>query len=199
MSNNNGNKNNNNNNNGNNIVSKNGNNNTSKKSNNKKMELKSDLLQNGFTKEYLSKNAELSPDLSWTKIQGAEAYALVVYDEDSTPAGWVHWLIQYIPSNVTKLSQMPVQRTKMLTFKSNNKDTELIQGKNSWGTYGYGGPAPPDDKEHHYHFCVYALKNLDTNIKNLSNVSRNINKNTLTKMIESHVLAQAVLTVVYKK
>ena len=31
------------------------------------------------------------------------------------------------------------------------------QGKNSFGTTGYGGPCPPKGKPHHYHFILIAL------------------------------------------
>ena len=32
------------------------------------------------------------------------------------------------------------------------------QGRNDYGTTGYGGPCPPPGKPHHYNFRLYALK-----------------------------------------
>ena len=56
----------------------------------------------------------------------------------------------------------------------------IIQGKNSWGECGYGGPCPPEDgKEHEYYYCIYAID------KELKNGNNNKNcKMTMEKFLQ---------------
>ena len=157
--------------------------------------LESQVLKNGFTKEYLSQNAKMSPDLSWTPITGAECYAMVCFDPDSVgKPNFVHWILQYIPKEITKIPSIPISREKVIEVQNN----KIIQGKNGWGEYGYGGPQPPDDKVHNYNynFCLFALSNID---KELQNETQNYNKNALNKLMETHILETMTLIVPYAK
>jgi len=69
-------------------------------------------------------------------------YAVYMYDNN---VPWVHWLaVNYKSKTFTEDA-------------SRKKASSMIQGKNSFGTIGYGGPTPPD-KTHTYTIKVYALK-----------------------------------------
>ncbi len=79
--------------------------------------------------------------------EGTVCYAITIIDPDSKALcgyEWVHWLA----TNITD-KKIPANASIDL------KDT-IVQGKNSFGTIGYGGPTPPD-KTHSYVITVYAL------------------------------------------
>jgi len=69
-------------------------------------------------------------------------YAVYMYD-NTYP--WVHWTAANYKSKTFKEG----------ASKKNAKS--MVQGKNDFGTLGYGGPTPPD-KTHTYTIKVYALK-----------------------------------------
>ena len=172
-----------------------------KNNKNNTFKLESKVLKDGFSQEYLAKNAKMSPDLSWSSVKDAQCYALVCFDPDSvgTP-NFVHWILQYIPPEITKIPSMEIVKKQTIEIKSNkngnNKTYTIIQGKNGWGEYGYSGPTPPDDKVHHYNFCLFALSNID---KELQNITKNYNKNGLNKLMATHILNEASLIVPYQR
>jgi len=86
--------------------------------------------------------ADLSPEVSWSAVPGARAFALVLDDPDA-PGGrpFIHWLMWNIP--VTRLAEGAVP-------------AGARQGRNDFGRVGYGGPHPPSGT-HHYHLRVFAL------------------------------------------
>jgi Raf kinase inhibitor-like YbhB/YbcL family protein len=96
---------------------------------------------------------DISPDLTWTKgPDGTQSYVLTVYDPDApTGSGWWHWVVFNIPADTTSL---PEGFGSLGTKKS----APMIQSRTDFGVGGYGGPAPPPGKVHHYIFTVYALK-----------------------------------------
>lgn len=92
----------------------------------------------------------VSPKLSWSNINPA-AKSLVIICRDTDAGGFVHWGIynidpvrQGIESGVPKL-----QYVESLGF----------QVKNSFGNFGWDGPAPPSGR-HRYVFTLYSLKEL---------------------------------------
>jgi Raf kinase inhibitor-like YbhB/YbcL family protein len=96
----------------------------------------------------------LSPALSWSNApQGTQSFALLMHDPDApSGSGWWHWLIYNIPSNVTSLAAGAGDPKKSLAPQG------TVQGRNDFGSSGYGGPCPPPGKPHHYYFRLYALK-----------------------------------------
>jgi len=73
---------------------------------------------------------DLSPDLSWEPVEGAEVY--VVYMVDTNAWNWIHWKA----GDIT--------------------DTELPEGFAS--SMEYVGPYPPTDSTHTYDVYVIALR-----------------------------------------
>jgi Raf kinase inhibitor-like YbhB/YbcL family protein len=114
--------------------------------------------------------------------QGAECFAVLMDDTDSVPLcgyRWVHWMAADVAD-----SSLPAGF-------SSDAGSKAIQGKNGFGTVGYGGPAP-QDKDHTYVITVYALDG-KTGLKD------GFSKGEFMAAIEGHVLAQAVIEGIYKK
>jgi Raf kinase inhibitor-like YbhB/YbcL family protein len=68
-----------------------------------------------------------------------------------------------------------------------------MQGKNSWGTIGYRGPAPPKGHgTHHYHFRLHAL---DAPLR----AAPGLDKAGLQKAMQGHVLDEGELVGTYER
>ena len=98
-----------------------------------------------------------------------------------TPEPWVHWVIYKLPVTTEGLAEgvPPVGRP--------GDPPTALQGKNSWGSYGYRGPAPPKGHGvHRYFFKLYALD------EELDRVW-GLDKPSLLKMIKGHIVAEGEL------
>ena len=116
------------------------------------LELKSDSLKHekSIPDKYTCEGEDISPDLNWGKLpEGTVELALICDDPDAPAGTWVHWVIYRIPPDTSGLEESipPVKQT----------ETGILQGENSWGRIGYGGPCPPRGKPHRYFFKLYAL------------------------------------------
>ena len=99
---------------------------------------------------------------------GAVCFAVQMTDLDVT---WVHWLAVNIET-----ADLPENASISLA-------SSMVQGKNSFGALGYGGPTPPD-KLHTYLITVYAL-DAKVNLKN------NFTQSQLKNAIKGHIMAEA--------
>ncbi len=118
----------------------------------------------------------ISPSLSWSDIpDGCHSLTLICDDPDAPGNTWVHWVVFNIPSGEKELPE---------NFSQNPARIHgVVEGTNSWGRKGYGGPCPPPG-EHRYFFKLYALNEilyLDSKAK----------KTDLLKAMQSHILAEA--------
>lgn len=132
---------------------------------------------------------DISPALTWTKPpKGTVELALIVDDPDAPgEEPWVHWVLCGIPAGAEQLPEGFRGAT------SPAQAIEFVQGKNSWGTEGYRGPAPPKGHgTHHYHFKLYAL---DAPL----GVSAGIDKKALLEAMSGHVLARGELVGTYHR
>ena len=66
-----------------------------------------------------------------------------------------------------------------------------VDGKNSWGRTGYGGPCPPSGT-HRYFFKLYAL---DT----VLDLPNGATKDQLSPAMEGHILAQTEVMGTYTR
>lgn len=100
------------------------------------------------------KGGNVSPVLSWSGAPaGTKSFALLVHDPDApTGSGWWHWVVYNIPASTMSLPAGAGDPRKKLMPPG------AVQGRNDYGTAGYGGPCPPPGKPHHYHFQLHALK-----------------------------------------
>lgn len=155
------------------------------------MEIKTSAFANGekIPTRFTGDGEDVSPALTWSGVpDGAKALALICDDPDApTPEPWVHWVIYKIPVGTTGLPEH-VLATEALTEPSG-----AFQGKNSWGTIGYRGPAPPRGHGvHHYHFKLYAL---DATLS----VTGGVDKKQLLKAMQGHILGEAEVVGTYER
>ncbi len=122
-----------------------------------------------------------SPEISWKNPpHGTKSFALSVYDLDApTGSGWWHWMLINIPANYSKL---PLNFGKQNKFELKDK---IVQVRNDFGIYGYGGPCPPKgNKPHRYIFTLHALKVKKIDLESTATAAFAgflINQNTLEK------------------
>jgi len=97
----------------------------------------------------------ISPQISWKNApKDTKSFAITVYDPDApTGSGWWHWFLVNIPSSYEEIPS---------NFGAQNKfslDEGILQVRNDFGQYKFGGPCPPKaDKRHRYIFTIHALK-----------------------------------------
>ena len=89
----------------------------------------------------------VSPALRWSGVPPeAKSLALVMFDPDApTGHGWYHWLVWDVPPAAGSLGRGRVA-------------AGAHEGRNEFGTQGYGGPCPPPGPAHRYEFTLYALR-----------------------------------------
>lgn len=116
------------------------------------IEVTSTAFQEGASipKQYTGDGADQSPPLRWSEPPaGTKSFALICDDPDAPRGTWVHWVLYNLPPQTRELDEgVPTTDTLASGAK---------QGKNDFGTIGYGGPAPPQGMPHRYFFKLYAL------------------------------------------
>ncbi|MBI4200734.1 MAG: YbhB/YbcL family Raf kinase inhibitor-like protein [Chloroflexi bacterium] len=101
-------------------------------------------------RKYSCQGEDISPALSWTEPPaGTRSFALDMYDPDAPGGGWHHWLIYNVPASIRGLAENQPTTSPL--------PNGAVQGSNSWGDIGYGGPCPPSGPAHRYQFRLYAL------------------------------------------
>jgi len=126
--------------------------------------------------KYTCDGADISPPLAWSGLpEGTKSIAIINDDPDAPMGTWVHWVIYNIPPTAQGLAE-DIKRVEKLPDGT-------LQGKNSWGRIGYGGPCPPGGT-HRYFFKIYAL---DKVLK----LKPGATKEELLTAMKGHILAQA--------
>ncbi len=128
--------------------------------------------------KYSCKGKDVSPPLHWENVpEGTKTFVLIMDDPDAPMGTWVHWVAYNIPRNYLRLPENIAKKQKP-------DNLAFLQGINSWGKYGYGGPCPPSGT-HRYFFKLYAI---DTKLSSSLKTKKEI-----LKAIEGHILGEAVL------
>jgi Raf kinase inhibitor-like YbhB/YbcL family protein len=126
--------------------------------------------------KYTCDGADISPPLAWSGLpEGTKSIAIINDDPDAPMGTWVHWVIYNIPPTAQGLAE-DIKRVEKLPDGT-------LQGKNSWGRIGYGGPCPPGGT-HRYFFKIYALDKM-------LNLKSGATKEELLTAMKGHILAQA--------
>jgi Raf kinase inhibitor-like YbhB/YbcL family protein len=153
--------------------------------------IRSPAFSNGqpIPRRHTGDGEDLSPPLSWSGIPAsARELAMIVDDPDApTKEPWVHWVIYLLkPTEEGLVEGVP-------PVISPSFPAGAIQGKNSWGSVGYRGPAPPKGHGvHRYFFKLYAF---DRPL----NLPEGLDKKGLLKAIEGHIVDQAELLGTYQR
>jgi len=153
--------------------------------------IRSDAFANNevIPRKYTGDGQDLSPPLTWSDLpEGTRELALIVDDPDApTPEPWVHWVIYKISPDAPGLPE-GISASQPVSAPAG-----ALQGSNSWGNIGYGGPAPPRGHGvHHYHFKLAALDiELD--------LDAGANKQALLNAMRGHVLARGELVGTYQR
>lgn len=133
---------------------------------------------------YTCNGRNISPPLAWSNSPaGTQSFALIVDDPDAPGGTWTHWVIYNLPSAEIGLREgiQPLER-----FSDGS-----LNGKNSWGHWGYGGPCPPSGT-HRYFFKLYALDSL-------LNLPSGANAAQLVAAMQGHILGTTELMGTYRK
>ena len=153
-----------------------------------KLELSSMAFSEGqpIPKKHTGEGADVSPPLSWSGLpEGTQELALICDDPDAPRGTWVHWLIYGIPATATGLPE-DLSGTDW-------REGGMVEGTNSFGNNGYGGPMPPPgDGKHRYFFKLYAL---DSKLA----LEPGLDKQSLEKAIRGHILGKGELMGTYRR
>jgi Raf kinase inhibitor-like YbhB/YbcL family protein len=144
------------------------------------MKIKSSEFKHGeaIPPVFTCQGDDKSPPLKISDVPAeAKSLVLIVDDPDAPGGTWVHWLVWNIPPDTG-------------VFDQNHVPNGAVQGKNSWGRAGYGGPCPPSGT-HRYFFKLYALDDM------LQLSSADVQQ--LEKAMKPHIIEQCELMGTYRK
>ena len=120
----------------------------------------------------------LSPELIWSGIPEGTASLVFIMDDPDAPVGlWVHWVLFNLPANSSGLAE--------------GATGQGVDGLNSWGETGYGGPCPPGGTHRYFH-KLYAL---DVTLELESGAT----KDAVEAAMEGHILSQTELMGTYTR
>ena len=145
------------------------------------MVLTSPAFQDGeaIPVKYSGEGQDISPELTWSGVpNGTQSFVLIMDDPDAPGGVFTHWVIFNIPADSRELEEAVPTQLKL--------PSGALQGRNDFGTIGYGGPYPPPGSLHHYNFTLYALD--DT-----LDLQAGATKQQVLNAIQGHILAQVQL------
>ena len=100
--------------------------------------------------KYTCQGENISPPLEWQNVPSeTQSLALIMDDPDSSNGPFSHWVLYGIPADKDSL---PEGLEKAGQFEWGG-----MQGRNDFGSIGYGGPCPPKNMSHRYYIRLYAL------------------------------------------
>jgi Raf kinase inhibitor-like YbhB/YbcL family protein len=151
------------------------------------LSLSSPIFQEGedIPITYTCDGQDISPPLTWGEPPSeTQSFALIMDDPDAPGGVFTHWLLFNLPADSRELPEaIPLD---------NQLASGALQGKNSFGTVGYGSPCPPLGTVHHYRFTIYAL---DQPLDLMAGTSRK----QVIGAITGHILAWGQLTGIYQR
>ena len=139
-------------------------------------------------KRFTADGFDYSPAINWSDVpEETQELAMICDDPDAPRAEpWVHWVVYKIPHSAKGLPE------KTPPTETVPAPPGAMQGKNTWGTIGYRGPAPPPGHVHHYCFKVYALNAT-------LEVEPGLDKKQLLAAMKGHIIAQGDIAGTYQR
>ena len=151
------------------------------------LELKNNAFQKDHTipQDYTGDGRNVSPPLEWHDApSGTQTFGLLCEDPDAPAGTFTHWVIFNLPAQAHRLDEgVPAKATLQ---------GGVIQGMNDFGNVGYGGPAPPPGKPHHYHFKLFALDNR-------LNLPPGASEAEVLEAMQGHILEEVDLVGTYQR
>jgi Raf kinase inhibitor-like YbhB/YbcL family protein len=130
---------------------------------------------------YTCDGEDHAPPLTWTRVPvRARSLALLVEDQNAPGGAFLHWSVYDLPrgSSGTGTGHLP---------------QGSVEGKNSFGRVGYGGPCPPrGDPPHHYVFSIHALDDAPALPSGASPAA-------VREAVAAHAIAAGALTGTYRR
>ncbi|MFZ0633509.1 MAG: YbhB/YbcL family Raf kinase inhibitor-like protein [Acidobacteriaceae bacterium] len=128
-------------------------------------------------------HSNISPALAWDAPPPAtRSFALLLTDPDAPRGTFTHWLLWNLPPATRSLPESIPAQPQL--------PNAARQGRNDFGSIGYGGPCPPGRSVHRYVFDLYAL---DTMLDLPPGASRP----QLLRALQGHIVATGNLTARY--
>lgn len=142
-----------------------------------------------FCRETFTGGRNVSPPLAWSEPPaGTRSFAVTMIDRHPVARQWIHWAVVDIPPDARMLTEgasagSADERGGADTLPSGARELE-----NTFGSPGYGGPAPPPGTgEHTYAITVHAL-----DVATIA-VGRRPTAGEFEGAIAGHVLARATI------
>ena len=117
------------------------------------LKLRSAVFEDGerIPERYTCDDENISPPLEWQAVpDDARSLVIICEDPDAPDMTWSHWVLYNLPPDINELEA----NVPPVASLSN----DALQGLNDFGDLGYGGPCPPGEEVHHYHFRLFALE-----------------------------------------
>jgi Raf kinase inhibitor-like YbhB/YbcL family protein len=145
--------------------------------------LSSTAFSNGsnIPARYTCDGEDVSPPLTWTRVPPrARSLTLLVEDRDAPGGAFVHWSVYDLPRGSSGLAAASIPAGS-------------VEGQNSFGRTGYGGPCPPKgEPAHHYVFSIYALEDSPGTPPGAS-------PDVVREAITGHAIGTGTLTGLYRR
>ncbi len=139
-----------------------------------------------FPKNYTCDGADISPPIILENVsKKAKSIAVVMIDLDAPKGIFVHWVAWNIPANVSEIPENIPKKPVVY------EPIRIVQGRNDFGSIGYGGPCPPSGV-HRYVINVYTLNCY-------LNLSPGSSANALYRAMNGHVLQHAEVVITYSR
>ncbi|GEM_PF-550036 len=128
----------------------------------------------------------VSPEITWTSVDGAESYAMIMQDPiEAMNFIVLHWVVYNIPGDVTALPEGIEPGAEIPAVPG------AMQANNIAQTMGYAGPRPPAGQPaHNYTFQVFAL---DTTL----DVDQGVTYDGLLEAMDGHVIGSGMTVAPY--
>jgi hypothetical protein len=150
------------------------------------MELTTSSFQgNQIPSKFTCDGEGVSPQVAWSAPPaGTASFALLVTDPDAPRGTFTHWVLYNVPAATRLLPEGLPARGELPDGSR--------QGRNDFGSLGYGGPCPPGGSPHHYIFTLYAL---DIRL----NLPVGATRAQVEEAMQGHILARGELIGLYRR